>query len=80
MSSSCRVLPLEFPASEAAWNSYVMPRARSITDTLGWRHVLHENDGIRSRFLAAVDGNDWIGAPRIAGSGRSARRSKIFGR
>jgi FemAB-related protein (PEP-CTERM system-associated) len=45
----------------ARWDAYVEPRAAAVTDLFAWRFVVREAYGIRSHFLAAVDGDQIVG-------------------
>jgi FemAB-related protein (PEP-CTERM system-associated) len=45
----------------ARWDAYVEPRAAAVTDLFAWRFVVREAYGMRSHFLAAVDGDQIVG-------------------
>jgi FemAB-related protein (PEP-CTERM system-associated) len=56
------------------WDAYVAPRTGAVTDLSAWRDVVREAYGLRSHFLAAIEGGD------IAGTlGLFEIRHPIFG-
>src|SRR5262245_57165947 len=46
----------------AAWDAYMGPRATAVMDLSAWRRVVRKAYGMTSWFLAARDGERWLGA------------------
>src|SRR5262249_21266458 len=46
----------------ARWDAYVEPRSWAVMDLTAWRRVVRKAYGMESWFLAAVEGDRWLGA------------------
>jgi FemAB-related protein (PEP-CTERM system-associated) len=57
-----RIARIEDGDDALRWDAYVGPRTASVTDLFAWRRVVRQAYGIRSHFLAAIEGD------RIAGT------------
>ncbi len=44
------------------WDAYVGSRTGTVTDLAAWRRVVHDAYGLTAHFLAAVEGERWVGA------------------
>src|SRR3989338_550913 len=47
---------------EVRWDDYVGPRTTTVTDVKTWRWVVQETYGMRSFFLAATEGDRFVGS------------------
>jgi len=70
-----RIIHIGAGEDEARWDAYVSHRAASVTDLSAWRRVLQDAYGLSSTFLAAVEGDRFVGC-----LGLFEVRHPIFGR
>ena len=56
------IIPIESPDDEDRWRSYVLPRATSVTDTLGWRAILWNAYRIEGYLFVALEDETTVGA------------------
>jgi FemAB-related protein (PEP-CTERM system-associated) len=56
-----RIVHLRLGEGDDRWDAYVGPRTTTVTDLAAWRRVLRDAYGLRSTFLAAIDGDRFVG-------------------
>lgn len=57
-----RVISIGEGDEAARWDAYVGPRSSAVMDLSAWRRVVRKAYGMKSWFLAALDGDRWQGA------------------
>ncbi len=69
-----RIVQFAAREDDARWDAYAQPRAGAMTDLSAWRRVAEDAYGLRSWFLAALDGDRVVG-----GLGLFEVRHAVFG-
>lgn len=56
-----RIIHIPAGEDEGRWDAYVGPRTTTVTDLSAWRRAVQEAYGVRSSFLAAIEGDRFVG-------------------